>query len=44
MSPDAPDPSLPSRLREFHVRLPLAGGRPNAVLSLPADRIPYLAA
>ncbi|MEN6518189.1 MAG: hypothetical protein ABFC38_08325 [Methanospirillum sp.] len=39
---EPPDPSLPSRLREFHVRLPLAGGRPNALL--PDDRILYLAA
>ncbi len=44
MSPDAPDPSLPARLREFHVRLPLAGDPPNAFLSLPDDRILYLAA
>jgi len=39
-----PDPSLPSRLREFHERLPLAGTPPNALLSLPDDRILYLAA
>ncbi|MEN6341201.1 MAG: hypothetical protein ABFC89_01440 [Methanospirillum sp.] len=44
MSPDAPDPSLPARLRELHARLPLAGDRPNALLSLPDDRILFLAA
>jgi hypothetical protein len=41
---ESPDPSLPGRLREFHERLPLAGDPPNAVLSLPDDRILYLAA
>ncbi len=39
-----PDPSLPARLREFHERLPLAGDPPNALLSLPDDRLLYLAA
>ncbi len=39
-----PDPSLPGRFREFHVRLPLAGDPPNALLSLPDDRILYLPA
>ena len=39
-----PDSSLPARLREFHERLPLAGSPPNALLSLPDDRILYLAA
>ena len=39
-----PDPSLPARLREFHKRLPLPGDPPNAPLSLPDDRILYLAA
>ncbi|HIH03435.1 MAG TPA: nucleotidyltransferase family protein, partial [Methanoregulaceae archaeon] len=41
---EPPDPSLPSRLREFHVRLPLAGDPPNALLALPDDRILSLAA
>ncbi|MEN6341198.1 MAG: hypothetical protein ABFC89_01425 [Methanospirillum sp.] len=36
-----PDPSLPARLRELHARLPLAGGRPNALLALPDDRVHY---
>ncbi len=44
MSSEPADPSLPARLRELHKELPLAGGRPNAVLSLPDDRILYLAA
>ena len=44
MIPAPPDPSLPARLREFHERLPLAGDPPNAVLSLPDDRLCYLAA
>jgi len=44
MTPSPPDPSLPARLREFHERLPLAGDPPNALLSLPDDRILYLAA
>ncbi|HIH04545.1 MAG TPA: nucleotidyltransferase family protein [Methanoregulaceae archaeon] len=39
-----PDPSLPGRLREFHVRLPLAGGRPNALLALLAGRVLSLVA
>ena len=39
MTPAPPDPSLPSRLRGFHARLPLAGDPPNAVLSLPDDRV-----
>ena len=43
MSPEQPDPSLPARLREFHARLPLAGGRPNGLLALPEDRLLYLA-
>ena len=34
-----PDPALPAILREFHQRLPLAGDPPNALLSLPDDRI-----
>ena len=38
------DPSLHSRLRELHQKLPLAGDPPNALLSLPDDRILYLAA
>ena len=38
MTPAPPDPSLPSRLRAFHQRLPLAGTPPNALLSLPGDR------
>ncbi|MEN6518194.1 MAG: hypothetical protein ABFC38_08350 [Methanospirillum sp.] len=42
MRPEAPDSSLPGRLRELHTRLPLAGGRPNALL--PDDRILSLAA
>ena len=44
MTPAPPDPSLPAKLREFHQRLPLAGDPPNALLSLPDDRILYLAA
>ena len=40
--PCTPDASLPSRLRAFHERLPLAGDPPNAVLSLPDDRLLYL--
>ena len=44
MTPSPPDPSLPTKLREFHERLPLACDPPNAVLSLPDDRILYLAA
>jgi hypothetical protein len=43
-TPSPPDPSLPARLRAFHERLPLAGDPPNALLSLPDDRILYLAA
>ncbi len=39
MTPSPPDPSLPARLREFHQRLPLAGDPPDALLSLPDDRI-----
>ncbi|NLX48328.1 MAG: hypothetical protein GXY82_00330 [Methanospirillum sp.] len=39
-----PDPSLSAHLREFHQRLPLACDPPNALLSLPDDRILYLAA
>jgi len=42
MRPEPPDPTLPARLREFHERLPLAGTPPNAVLSLPDDRLLYL--
>ena len=42
MTPLPPDPSLPARLREFHQKLPLAGDPPNALLSLPDDRIPAL--
>ena len=44
MPPSPPDPSLPAKLREFHQRLPLAGTPPNAPLSLPDDRLLYLAA
>ncbi len=44
MSSGPPDSSLPTWLREFHAKLPLAGGRPNALLSLPDDRILYLVA
>ncbi|MEN6519406.1 MAG: hypothetical protein ABFC38_14740 [Methanospirillum sp.] len=44
MSSEPPAPSLPGRLRAFHARLPLAGGRPNALLALPDDRILCLAA
>jgi len=44
MTPSPPDPSLPARLRAFHEGLPLAGDPPNALLSLPDDRILYLAA
>ncbi|MEN6342148.1 MAG: hypothetical protein ABFC89_06260 [Methanospirillum sp.] len=44
MIPAPPDPSLPARLREFHQKLPLAGDRPNAHLSLPDDKFLYLAA
>jgi len=44
MSPEPVDPSLPSRLREFHERLPLAGDPPNAVLALPDARLLYLVA
>ena len=44
MSPNPPDPSLPARLREFRQKLPIAGDPPNALLSLPDDRILYLAA
>ena len=43
-TPSPPDPSLPARLRAFHQRLPLAGDPPNALLTLPDDRILYLAA
>ena len=42
MSPEPPDATLPARLRAFHERLPLAGDSPNALLSLPDDRLPYL--
>ena len=41
---EPPDPSLPARLRGFHERLPHAGDPRNALLSLPDDRILYLAA
>ncbi len=44
MRPEPVDTSLPSRLREFHERLPLAGDPRNAVLSLPDDQALYLAA
>ncbi len=44
MTPAPPDPSLPSRLRAFHERLPLAGDPPNALLALPDDRLLYLGA
>ena len=44
MSADPPDPWLSERLHAFHATLPLAAGRPNAVLSLPDDRLLYLAA
>jgi hypothetical protein len=44
MSVEPPDPSLPARLRAFHLRLPLAGDPPNALLALPDDRLLYLAA
>ncbi len=43
-SRQSPGPSLPACLREFHQRLPLAGDPPNAVLSLPDDRLLYLVA
>ena len=39
-----PDPTLPGRLREFHERLPVAGDPLNGLLSLPDDRLLYLAA
>ncbi|NLX48333.1 MAG: hypothetical protein GXY82_00355 [Methanospirillum sp.] len=38
-APSPPHPSLPSRLCGFHERLPLAGDPPNALLSLPDDRL-----
>ena len=38
------NPLLPARLRAFHTRLPLAGDPPNAVLTLPDDRLLYLVA
>ncbi len=41
---ELPDATLPARLREFHEHLALAGSRPNALLSLPDDRVLYLAA
>lgn len=44
MSPEPPGPSLPARLLVFHAKLPLAAGRPNALLALPDDRLLYLAA
>ncbi|HIH03475.1 MAG TPA: hypothetical protein HA263_06370, partial [Methanoregulaceae archaeon] len=44
MSADPPDPWLSERLHAFHATLPLAGGRPNALLALPDDRILSLAA
>ncbi len=44
MIQEPPDSSLPARLREFHERLPLAGSPPNALLSLPDDRLLYLVA
>ena len=44
MTPAPPDPSLPSRLRAFHERLPLAGDPPNALLALPDNRLLYLSA
>ncbi len=44
MTPAPPDPSLPSRLRAFHERLPLAGDPLNGLLSLPDDQTLYLAA
>ncbi len=44
MSSEPVDPSLPSRLRKFHERLPLADDPRNALLSLPDDRILYLVA
>jgi len=44
MSVEPPDPTLPGRLREFHATLPLAGGRPNALLALPDDQLLSLAA
>jgi len=39
MMPSPPGPSLPARLWESHWRLPLAGDPPNALLTLPDDRI-----
>ena len=42
MTPAPPDPSPPAQLREFHAKLPLAGGRPNALF--PAGQILSLAA
>lgn len=42
--PQRLDPALPTRLREFHDRLPLVGNPPNAVLALPDDRVLYLVA
>ena len=44
MRPEPPEPSLPARLSEFHLRLPLAGDPPNALLGLPDDRLLSLAA
>ena len=44
MTPSPLDPSLPARPREFHRQLLLAGTPPNALLSLPDERILYLAA
>ena len=38
------DPSLPAHLREFHSKLPLVGGRPNALFALLDDWILDLAA
>ena len=38
------DATLPARLREFHERLPVAGDPLNGLLSLPDDRLLYLAA
>ncbi|MEN6342146.1 MAG: hypothetical protein ABFC89_06250 [Methanospirillum sp.] len=43
MSADPPDPSLPAQLRAFPATLPLVGDPPNALLSLPDDRILHLA-
>ena len=44
MTSSPPDPSLPARLRDLHKGLPLTGTPPNALLSLPNDRLLYLAA